>query len=202
MTTEATVDDQTKTVEELEAERDDFKTKYENLTRAHTKLQTDLRELKTKLSEADELHKQISKHVDEKNKLQAEKNKALEDLESFKKEVRTKETKQLLTKQLEEAGAKAPATALKLLDLDAIKFNDKGEADVESITAAIEALKESDSILFGEPAEAKPSTPATPKVKHAVDKITKSAYEAEMEAAVKAGNQKQLEEVFAKYHQH
>lgn len=201
MTTEATVDEQTKTIEELEAERAAAVENYEKLNRAHNKLKDDFRDLKTKVSEGDELHKQIAKHVDEKNRIQSEKNKALEELDNFKKEVRHKETKQLLTTKLEEAGVRAPATALRLLDMDAIKFDDKGEVVLDTITAAIESLKETDSILFAEPADTKPSTPATPKVKPAVDIVTKSAFEAEMAAAVKSGSQQQLEEVFAKYHQ-
>lgn len=179
-----------KTAAELEEERDAMALKYENLTRAHEKLKGDLKEFKTNMTDVSTLKQEIEALVAEKTKIAG-------DFDSFKSEIKQKETKQLLTSKLEEAGVKSTTTALKLLDMDAIQFDEAGAVIEDSVSAAIAALKAEHEIIFaGTEATPKPKAPA---VKHAVDTVTKSAYETEMAAAVKSGSQKQLEEVFAKY---
>jgi DNA repair exonuclease SbcCD ATPase subunit len=192
-----------KTVEELQKELTDSVKNYEKLNTAHEKLKADLTSMKATSSDANELQKQIEKHVTDKSKLLREKEELARSFDDYKKDSQKKEMRSALTTALDEAGARNSSTALKLIDLETIKFDDKGQVLIDSLTQAIDALKTSDPVLFKEEGEADPkalSSPAVPSIKDAVNKVSKTAYETEMAAAVEAGDQKKLEAVFEKYY--
>lgn len=201
MTNATAVDEQNKTVEELQTERDEAMENYAKLTKAHNKLKEDLTNMKAGIADAGSLQKQIENLTTDKTKLMREKDELKSEFDYFKSDIKQKETKQLVTSALEEAGVKSTATALKLLDMEAIKFDESGAVIPESLQGAIEALKTEHEIIFSSEKDVT-TKPSAPAVKHAVDTVTKSAYEAEMAAAVKSGSMQQLEEVFAKYQKH
>ena len=199
--------DSGKTVEELQKEVKDLTTKYENLDKAHTTLKDDHRNLKATSSDAAELQKQIEKHVTDKSKLMREKDELQTSYDGYKKNVQGKDLKQHVTTALDAAGAgKRSPTALKLVDMAAIKFDDTGNVIQESVTEAIKAVQTSDPWLFegdvvpnGMNSSSTTSTSQAPPVKGAVNRVTKSAYETEMDEAVRSGNAAKVEEVAQKY---
>lgn len=201
--------DQTKSAEELQKLLNDANSKYENLQTAHDKLKEDLKTLKATSSDAAELQKQIEKHVTDKSKLMREKDELQNSFDGYKKDIQKQAMKQHLTTALEEAGARNASTAMKLIDLEAIKFDDSGNVVQQSVADAVLAIKTSDPVLFKEEGEVDPkstasgsttgTSPPTPAVKAAVDRVTKSAYETEMAAAVKSGKQENVEAVAQKY---
>src|ERR1051325_2576140 len=141
MTQESSVENQEKSLEDLKAELAEAVTKYENLNRAHTTLKADLKEYKAKLETVDELQKQV-------DAVNAEKETLASEFETYKSGVKQEKTKQLLNDKLTEAGVKSLPTAMKLIDMSAIKFGDDGEVDVGSIEGAINALKTEHEIIF------------------------------------------------------
>lgn len=205
-----TGDDQTKSVEELQAELNEWKSKYENTDRSNVKLRADLTEAKANSGAAKSLQDQIDKLVTEKSRLMQEKNELQTAFEGHKKEVQMATAKQHLTTALEEAGARSVPTAMKLIDMNAITFDENGQVNLTSIADVVNAVKTSDSVLFKEQAEVPNgqttpnSAPTTvgqpPAVKHAADRLTKSGYETELATAMKTGRQENIDAVFAKYY--
>lgn len=193
-----TADAPTKTVEELQEELQAEVKKYERLTTAHEKLKADLQNLKAAQADVASIQAQLEKAIGEKSKLLREKADLEKSLEDVKKEGQLKDARSALSTALDAAGVerKALQTALKLANLTDLKF-ENGEVSTDSLTTVVEALKESDPILF---TEGEKTSPSSPPVRHAVEKVTQSAYETEIAAAVKKGDQKELEAVYAKYH--
>lgn len=172
-----------KLLEQTTAERDTLRVKN--------------RELKSSTSNSDTLQKQL-------DDLLAEKSKLAEEYDGYKNKVKQTKLDATISTALEAAGAKSLSAALKLLDKSKIEFDDD-DVKVDSITAAIKALKESEPILFGE-VKADPNekssgntsgtTPEpTPKVAAQGSKGT-SSYEAEIKAAKSV---KDIEAVMKKY---
>lgn len=205
-------DNQNKSVEELQKELDALKTSYEKLDTAHNKLKDDHRDLKATSSDATDLQKQLDKALTDKSKLIKEKDELAGTFETFKKELQKKDLKLHVSTALEAAGAKNSSTAMKLLDLDAIKFDENGDVVPESVAEVINAVQTSDPILFWQEGENRPdpksvttpaastvTTPTAPSVKPAVQVVTKSAYETEMAEAVKSGKQENVDAVAQKY---
>jgi predicted nuclease with TOPRIM domain len=186
-----------KTVEEVQQELDALVKTHERLNTAHNKLKDDHRELKASTTDATALQSQLEKLTNDKSKILREKDELQTAFDAHKKEVQVKEMKTQLTAALGEASARNPSTALKLIDLTTLKFDEDGQVQAASLAAAIEAIKVSDPELFKDGSEA--VAPKTPSIKPAIDRITQSAYEVEVAAAVKKGSQKELEEVIAKY---
>ena len=191
-------DNLTKSVTELQKELDAAVQRYEKLNTAHEKLKDDHRELKNTSSDAAELQKQIQNHIKDKTKMLNDTEKLQADFDAYKKDATKKDLKlaaQTALTDLVKPGALA--TALKLISLDGIELDEKGAVKADSLTAAVDALKLSDGVLFK--GEGDSSGLTTPAVKRAADKVTSSAYETEIAAAVAAGDQKLLDAVVAKY---
>jgi len=184
-----------KTAEELQTELDALTKTHTNLSTAHEKLKQDHRDLKATHSDAAELTKQIERLHSEKAKLLKENGELQVAFDDYRSKVQEKDLKVSVLTALSEVSG-SPETCLKLLDLSTIKLNEQGEPTEESLTAAIDALKTTDPILFGETTKA---APKTPPIKAAIEKQTQSAYETELAAAVKAGSWQQYDEVMAKY---
>ena len=190
-------DDSTKTLSELQAS-------YDKLQAAHNKLKEDHTNLKSTVGDVASLQKQIDGHIKDKSKLIKEQEELQETFSVFKKDIQSKEVKQHLTTALEAAGARNSATAMKLVDMNAIKFDENGQVVQTSVADAVNAVKTSDSTLFREEGEAPKGTtstpttagPALPVVAHAVTNVTKSAYEVEMAAAVASKDPKRVDAVF------
>ena len=198
------------TVAELQKQLKAATDNYEKLTRAHEKLKEDHTTLKATSSDAAELQKQIEKHITDKSKLMREKEELAQGLEGFKKEVQQKELKQHLTTALEEAGAFNAATPMKLIDMAAIQFDENGNVVQQSVVDAVLAIKANDPYLFKADGEEVPngqtatsaSTTGTSQavsVKAAVNNISKSAFQTEMEAAVATKDPAAVEAVAMKY---
>ena len=141
------------TVEELQKEVNEWKTKYENLDRIHGKLKDDHRDLKATSGDAANLQQQVDRAVADKSKLMREKDELQQAFDGYKQEVQKKELKQHLTTALEAAGAKNASTAMKLLDLDAVKFDEQGNVIQQSVADAINAIQTSDPVLFWQEGE-------------------------------------------------
>jgi len=196
MTDEQTVDDQ-QNIKQIIQDRDAALLNYEKLQRAHNTLKDDLKELKTSSASVADLEKQINEHIAEKANLLQTSSQLQAQLDAIKTETQKKEKRQALSNVLnEQVRASAITTALKLIDLNAIELDENGEAKTETILAAVDALKVSDPVLFK---DSEPERGSTPPVKHAVDRLTKSAYEAEIADAIKRGDARLLEDIVAKY---
>lgn len=204
-------DDQNKSIEDLIKERNEWKSKYENTNDANKKLREDLAEAKAASGDAINLQKQIDRLITEKSKLMNEKNEIQSAFDGYKKEVQMNSAKQHLTTALEEAGARSTSTVMKLIDLSAITFDENGQVDVTSIANIVNSVKTSDPVLFKEPGELRPKSEQTPSsgstiagqlpaVKHAADRLTKTGFQTELDAAVASGKQENIEAVMAKYH--
>jgi hypothetical protein len=197
MPSENTVDDQ-QNIKQIIQERDMALTNYEKLQKAHNTLKDDLKELKTAGTNVSELEKQINEHLSEKANLLQASNALQAQFETFKREMQQKEKRQAISVALtDQVKTSAITTAMKLIDLNSIEINEKGEAKTETIQAAVDALKASDPVLFKD--SDSENFRVTPPVRHAVDRLTKSAYEAEIADAIKKADAKLLEEVVAKY---
>lgn len=191
-----TADTPTKTVEELSSELEAAVKNYEKLNTAHDKLKGDFKELKASSIDATSLQQQLEKLTNDKSKLLREKEELQVAFDTFKDAAKLKDTKEALLLALKDTIN--PNTALKLIDQSSLQFDAEGKVVPDSLTAAVASLKESDPELFRAPGTESPVR--TPSIKPAVDKVTNSAYETEVAAAVKKGSQKELEEVYAKYH--
>jgi hypothetical protein len=106
--------------------------------------------------------------------------------DALEQKIRTSAADGVLRQLLAEGGAKAVDTALKLVDRNAIKYAEDGTVDADSVKSVVQALKESDSILFDqtvvsvdESAQKKLAPPA----KRATETDRISGFEAEMKAA-------------------
>jgi hypothetical protein len=127
------------------------------------------------------------------------------DFNGFKDTVKQEKLGTHLTTALEAAGAKSISTVMKLLDKSQIEFDENGNVKQDSLASAIEAVRTSDPILFGDPPEGDEKKGKSggsiggkpPAVKAAADGVnTASAYEAEMNAAK---TQKDVERIARKY---
>ena len=206
-----TGDDQTKSIEDLQAELSDLKDKLSREQSQVTKLRADLTEAKANSGNQASLQSQIDKLITEKSKLMKEKDDLSVAFDAHKKNVQVAAAKQHLTTALEEAGARNAATAMKLIDMSAVAFDENGQVVLTSIAEVVNAVKTSDPVLFKDEGEAAPNVAATPKsaptivgqppaVKHAADRLTKSGYEVELAAAEATGRQENIDAVFDKYH--
>lgn len=209
-TTANTGDDQTKSIDDLQSELNQAKSMYENADKANVKLRADLAEAKANSGNQASLQSQIDKLVTEKSKLMREKDDLQSGFETFKKDVQVNTAKQHLTTALEEAGARNTSTAMKLIDMSAVTFDENGQVVLTSIAEAVNAIKTSDPVLFKEQGEV-PNVVTTqnsgptivgqpPAVKHAADRLTKSGYETELAKAEATGKQSEIDAVFAKYY--
>lgn len=196
MTDDKTVDNQ-ENIKQILLDRDTALLNYEKLQKAHNTLKEDLKELKANSANVSELQKQIEAQQAEKASLLQASNTLKAQFETFKQGVQQKEKRTAVSNVLNQhVKSSAIPTALKLIDLNGIELDDKGEAKTETITAAVEALKLSDPFLF---MDVESNKGTTPQVKHAIDRVTQSSYEAEIAAAVKKKDPDLLEEIIAKY---
>lgn len=112
--------------------------------------------------------------------------------------VRNRIVDSVLEKALVDAKAKAPSTALKLIDKAAVKV--EGETvDAKSVEALIKALKESDPILFDVETETKEEVKTEivhPKVKAATEGEVVGGFSKELAAAKST---REIEAVMRKY---
>ena len=173
-----------KLVEDTAAERD--------------KLRVANRELKATSGSAGDLQKQLDTLMTEKSKL-------AEDFETYKSTIKKQKLETHVSTALEAAGVKSKTLALKVLDMSKIEFDDSDNVKVDSVAAAIEALKSAEPVLFGEaPADpnAKSSGSTTGTKPGPTPKIaaqggdSKSAYETEIKAAKSV---QEIEAVMRKY---
>ena len=173
-----------KLVEDTVAERD--------------KLRVQNRELKATSGSAGDLQKQLDTLMTEKSKL-------AEDFEGYKSTIKKQKLETHVSTALEAAGVKSKTLALKVLDMSKIEFDDSDNVKVDSVAAAIEALKSAEPVLFGE-AQADPNAKSsgsttgtkpgpTPKIA-AQGGDSKSAYETEIKAAKSV---QEIEAVMRKY---
>lgn len=180
-------DDQTKNVEGLTKELAAMTTKYNNLEAAHTTTKEDLRVAKASTADIIKLQKELDKSIAEKSALMVKIGEADDALKAFKSDVTKDKVKSVLSTALDEAGARNSSTAMKLLDMSSEGLVDENGIVVPAkIAELIGALKTSDPVLFREDGESgvlPKVVPKSPTVKHAEDRITKSAYETEMAAA-------------------
>lgn len=122
-------------------ERDNWKTKAHEASAKLEQVTRDFEELKSKPSDVDALNGKLSK-------------------------VQSKLVDAAIMTQLQKSGATNPSTAAKLLDRSLVTFDDELNIVEDAITKQIEALKESDPILFQPvsqkqvlPPVARPTTP-------------------------------------------
>jgi ABC-type transporter Mla subunit MlaD len=162
------------------------------------KLRVANRELKATSGSSGDLQKQLDALMTEKSKL-------AEDFEGYKSTIKKQKLETHVSTALEAAGVKSKTLALKVLDMSKIEFDDSDNVKVDSITAAIEALKTAEPVLFGEvqadPNEQSSGTSTTPKSapapKVAAQGSTgKSSYETEIQSAKSV---KEIEAVMRKY---
>lgn len=173
-----------KLVEDTVAERD--------------RLRVTNRELKATSGSAGDLQKQLDTLMTEKSKL-------AEDFEGYKSTVKKQKLETHVSTALEAAGVKSKTLALKVLDMSKIEFDDSDNVKIDSVSAAIEALKTAEPVLFGEVQNdpnvkssgngtgSKPGP--TPKIA-AQGGDSKSAYETEIKAAKSV---QEIEAVMRKY---
>jgi hypothetical protein len=171
-----------KLLEQTTAERDNLRVKN--------------RELKGSTGNGEALQKQL-------DDLLAEKSKLAEDFEGYKGKIKQKELDTNISTALEANGVKSMSAALKLLDRSMIQF-DGDTVKIDSVAAAIKALKEAEPILFKEESadpngasSGNTSGTKEPTPKPAVQGgNAKTAYETEIRAAKSV---KEIEAVMRKY---
>lgn len=199
-TSETGAPDQTKTGEVV----DDKAKELEGLKAEVLKLVSERDNFKSRLREAESVAqsaKQIQASLDE---ALAEKARIANEFTGFKETITKKEVDRHLTTALEAAGAKSISTVKKLLDTSKIEFED-GQIKEDTVAAAINALKETDPVLFGEVSDDQKkdqSGTTTDKLPAPSIKVpaagvnTHSAYETEMKAAK---TQQDVEKIMRKY---
>lgn len=165
--------------------------KFLEAVSARDKAKAKLRELEDTASSAAEMKEKLDALMKEKGSLAEKHELAVKELTSIKDGIKQQVVNASLTSALEAAGAKAPATALKLIDKSKLSFDDQGAIVPESLELAIKEVQDSDPILFGEPSE-----PKGIPVKRAGEAATEGAYEKEMQSAK---SQKEIYAVMKKY---
>lgn len=189
-TGEVTLDDKAKELESLKAEV--------------LKLVSERDNFKSRLREAESVAQSAKQIQADLDSALAEKARIANEFNGFKETITQKEIDQHLTTALEAAGAKSISTVKKLLDKSMIQLED-GQIKQDTVAAAINALKESDPVLFGDPAgDSKKELPGgsteklpAPQIKvPAAGVNTHSAYETEMKTAK---TQADVEKIMRKY---
>lgn len=142
---------------------------------------------------------QKSKADSEVKKIQAQYEAVRAHADALEQKIRHTAADTALKLMLQESGAKAVDTALKLVDRKALKFSDDGSVVADSAKAAIETLKASDSFLFDSTnttAQDQATKLVAPPAKRATEADKVSGFESEIRAANSAQD---LQSVLRKY---
>lgn len=183
MTTETLIETTVETVTEVADETESLKNEL-----ART------RELVAKLRKFEKENKQaVEVALADAKKHQEQYNASQQELNSIRDSVRARSLTDGVTKALTEAGAISVPTVSKLLDQSKIEF-DGLDLKMESVQAQIEALKQSDPVLFGvkDGGDQKPAF----DVKRVAETDPVGGYEKEIRAAK---TQKDILAVMKKY---
>lgn len=156
-----------------------------------------LRKLEESASAAEELQKKLDELA---TKYEA----TTTELTSFKENIKNQTVTQTLTTALEAVGAKSVSTVMKLVDKSLLQFDEQGQLNADSVVAAIEEVRNSDPILFGDPTDPKDAATTAqtgkpnldPGVRRAGEASTEGAFEKEIKAAK---TQREIENVLRKY---
>lgn len=119
--------------------------------------------------------------------------------DALEQKIKTTAADTSLRAVLQESGAKAVDTALKLIDRNALKFGDDGSVDVESVKAVVESLKGSDPFLFEAAQQAvqdQAKKPTAPAAKRSTEADAIAGFDAEIKASKTAA---ELQTVLRKY---
>jgi hypothetical protein len=163
-----------------------------------------LRKLEETAGSAAELQKKFEDLLAEKTKLAEQFEAATGELTSVKESVKQKEMNSVMSTALEAAGAKSISTVMKLVDKSKLQFDDKGQVSAESVIAAIEEVRSSDPILFGDLTDPKDAATDAqtgkvnlyPGVRRAGEASAEDAYTKEIKAAK---SHTQIESIMRKY---
>lgn len=156
-----------------------------------SELEAKVAEYEAELAKANEILEKARKGEKyHKNKAEAEVKKvqALYEQEKARADglelkIRNQAIDQVVRQVLGESGAKAVDTAMKLVDRSAIKFDEDGSVDVESVKSVVDKMKETDSILFGAQQNQQQVVVQAPKTVRATETDKISGYAAELAAA-------------------
>lgn len=150
---------------------------------------------KAKLRELEEQVKQVDEFKKKHDDLFAKHELTSKELNALKEGVKSQSINSTLQAALEASGAKAPGTALKLVDKSKLQFDEAGKVTEESMLAAIKEVQDSDPFLFGE-SVVEAGKIKMPDVRRAGESETQGAFDKELQSAT---THKQIEAVLRKY---
>ena len=159
---------------------------------------------KQKLRQIEESANAASEWQKKFDELNATHEATVNELTSFKENIKQQTITSNLSTALEAAGAKSVSTVMKIIDKSKLQFDEQGQLNVDSVVAAIEEVRNSDPILFGDPVDPKTAAPTVPTgnpildpgVKRAGEAATEGAFEKELKSAK---TQKEIENILRKY---
>ena len=187
----------TQTAEQILEENKALKASFQEAITTRDKAKQRARELEVTAGSAAELQKkldEITKQFETTNT----------EYSTLKENIKQQAVNSTLTTALEAAGAKAVTTVMKLIDKTKLQFDEQGQINADSVVAAIEEVRNSDPILFGNPTDPKDaatdvqigSHTSNPDVRRAGNASTDGAFEKELAAAM---SHKAIEAVMRKY---
>lgn len=175
------------TLESLQEKIKVLEANYKDAVSSRDKTKQKLRELEETNGKSSALQEQYDSLFTEKSKLLEQFEATKSELNSIKESIKNEKLNSALTTALEAAGAKAVPTVMKLIDKSKLQFDEQGNVSSENIIAAIEEIKASDPILFGDVDPKKASAVgqefSNPAVKRATEASTEGAFEKEIRAA-------------------
>jgi hypothetical protein len=181
------MDDALKLLEELQSKNEKLSSINKEVIDSRNKVKQQLRKFEKQTEE------QLNTELAEQGKYKELYEAQLAEKEALQSKIRNNSLDKAFTSALAEADAKSVNTVMKLVDKDNIEFDDDGNPSEDSILAAINAVKESDPILFG---SQQTETPNAPPVKRATEGENLGGYDQEIRACT---TQAQIESVMKKY---
>lgn len=196
----------TPSVEELTAKIKELEDKHTTAILERDKAKGKLRDLEQASKHTEETQKALEAALAEASDYKSKFENLQSEYTGFKTKLTEEKISSTLQTALEAAGAKSITSAMKLLDRSAVKVNETGEIDTDSVKALINSLKESDPIFFGEAQDPKKGSGNTsigtqssitvPSVKRADEDPGKSSFDVRLEEAMKSGNLSKLQSLF------
>lgn len=188
---DAGADGETSTVENKQLTLDEALAELQRKTDNERRLLAEKAEVKRKLQKFEtEATERDAKLLEEQGKFKELFETERQKREALEQGIKSERVDSALRSALTAAQARVPDTVMKLIDKTQVQFDDNGNVLAESVTAAVEALKKADPVLFGTP------NAGIPPAARATEGNVQDAFAKEVASAK---NLTELQAIYAKY---
>lgn len=188
---ETGADGETSTVETKQMTLEEALAELQRKTDNERRLLSEKAEVKRKLSKFEtDAAERDAKLLEEQGKFKELFETERQKREALEQSIKTERVDAALRSALTAAQARVPDTVMKLIDKGQVQFDENGNVLADSVTAAVEALKKADPVLFGAP------NAGIPPAARATEGNVQDAFAKEVASAK---NLNELQAIYAKY---